>query len=142
VVIASISGDCEYEWWLWVFMVTVSMSGDCEYEWWLWLLVVTVSMSGEYEWWLWVSMSVNGVSVILFLFFFTFFYFSFYIKLNSAQQYPSQALRVIFFIIKKTETNTYIVKDWRRWVFKVIDLRRKSQFIYIFFQIKKHLTAA
>jgi hypothetical protein len=51
--------------------------------------VVTVS---EYEWWLWVSMSVNGdCSCPLFFFF-----------LNSVQ-YPSQALRVIFFIIKKTK---------------------------------------
>jgi hypothetical protein len=51
--------------------------------------VVTVS---EYEcdWQLCVSF------ILLFL------SFSFYIKLNSAQPYPSQALRVIFFI-KKTK---------------------------------------
>jgi hypothetical protein len=58
-------------------------------------------MSGDCEW-LWVWMAT--VSVI----YSSFFFFPFHLNLNSAQQYPSQDLREIFFLIKnQTETNTY-----------------------------------
>jgi hypothetical protein len=77
---------CKCEWFSTIRMV-LNLSGDC-----------------EYEWWLWRTMSVNrDCECPLFLFF-----FPYYIKLYSAQQYPSQNLRVIFFFIKnQTETNTY-----------------------------------